>query len=387
MWFKQLRAVWNKELGDAVRDKRAMKIAFLPPVYMVLFFAVGIGFAIHLQNNEERDIEIHLAGQDAPLEAWLTENSITLNPAPEDPYGAVESGEVEFVLVLNTEPVAAGSKEPRSATMVYNASNQSVHGSVGEVRRLLYQYNSMEAGINILARGLSPKLINPVSVREANVASDQQMGGLILGGVPLLLLMCAMMGSVGFAVDMTAGERERHSLEPLLINPVPSMTLILGKWLAAVALTLAVVLVCILLMSIALYFLPFDKIGLRVSVSAGAMLGVFLSLMPIAAIAAALQLVLGILSRSFKDAQTYMSFLIVLPMVPFFVVVTNPGIYETWHLWVPMLGHQTVLRNLLLGEGAEFMAFIAFTVSAIPVVLIALWLAAKQVRRAKIIYG
>lgn len=387
MWLKQLNAVWNKELRDAVRDKRAMKIAFLPPVYMVLFFAVGIGFAIHFQNNEERDVEIHVAGNDAPLEAWLEENSISLKPAPQDPYAAVESGEVEFVLVLNAEPAPAGSKEPRMATMVYNASNQSVHGSVGEVRRLLYQYNSMEAGINILARGLSPQLINPISVREANVASEQQMGGLILGGVPLLLLMCAMMGSVGFSADMTAGERERHSLEPLLINPVPSMTLIMGKWLAAIALTLAVVLLCLVLMSIALYLLPFDKVGLRVSVSAGAMFGVFLSLIPIAAIAASLQLALGILSRSFKDAQTYMSFLIVLPMVPFFVVVTNPGIYQDWHRWVPMLGHQTVLRNLLLGEGIEFVAFVAFTLSAIPVVFLGLWLAAKQMRRAKIIYG
>ncbi|MBU2886470.1 ABC transporter permease [Gilvimarinus agarilyticus] len=387
MFFKQLNAVWNKELRDALRDKRAMKVAFLPPIYMVVFFALGIGLAIHFQNNEEQDTQLHVAGQDAALTAWLTEKNIHLKPSPDDPYAAVEQGEVDYVLVLEREVATPGSKEPRSATLVYNASNQRVHGPVGQVRQLLYQYNSMEAGINILARGLSPKLINPIRVREANVASEQQMGGLILGGVPLLLLMCAMMGSVGFSADMTAGERERQSLEPLLINPVPSLTLMLGKWLAAVALTLAVVLLCLLLMSIALYFLPFDKMGLRVSVSAGAMLGIFVSLIPIAAIAASLQLLLGIFSRSFKDAQTYMSILIVLPMVPFFLVITNPGIYQPWHLWVPMLGHQTVLRELLLGQGVTPIAFVAFILSALPVTLLGLWLAAKQMRRAKVIYG
>lgn len=387
MWLNQLRAVWKKELRDAIRDKRAMRIAFLPPIYMVAFFALGIGFAIHVQNNEERDTELPVAGQDEALIAWLTEKSIRIKPAPEDPYAAVERGEVDYVLVLEAESAPAGSKEPRPATLVYNASKQNVHAPVGQVRQLLYQYNSMEASINLLARGLSPKLISPVYVREANVASDQQMGGLILGGVPLLLLMCSMMGSVGFSADMTAGERERKSLEPLLINPVSAAVLMTGKWLAALALTLSVVLLCLLLMGIALYFLPFDKIGLRVSVGPDAMLGIFLSLIPIAAIAAALQLLLGIFSRSFKDAQTYMSLLVVLPMVPFFLVITNPGIYQPWHLWVPMLGHQTVLRQLLLGDGIAPMAFVAFTISAIPVVVGGLWLAARQMRRAKIIYG
>ncbi|MDO3383814.1 ABC transporter permease [Gilvimarinus algae] len=387
MIWNKLSAVWRKELRDAVRDKRAMKLAFLPPVYMVVFFALGIGLAIHFQNPEERDIELAVAGQDEALTAWLVENRISIKEAPSDPYAAIEAGELDYALVLASEPVPPGSKEPRTATLVYNASNQKVHGAVGEVRSLLYRYNAVEAAVNILARGLSPKLVNPIAVREANVASEQQMGGLILGGVPLLLLMCAMMGSVGFAADMTAGERERKSLESLLLNPVPSFVLIVGKWLAAVALTLAVISLCQLLLFIALYFLPFNEIGLRVSVGLYAMVGIFVALVPVAFIAAALQLALGILSRSFKDAQTYMGFLIILPMVPFFVIVTNPGLYESWHLWVPLLGHQTVLKNLLLGEAIPLMAYPAFWLSALPVSALALWLAARQIRRAKVIYG
>ncbi|UTF61299.1 ABC transporter permease [Gilvimarinus sp. DA14] len=386
MWFKQIKAVCLKEIKDAVRDKRAMKLAFLPPVYMVFFFAMGIGMAIHFQNTEERNIELSVAGNNQALTNWLRENSLDIKAAPDDAYGAVEQGELDYVLILE-QVEADNPRAPRSATLVYNASNQNVHGPVGEIRRLLYQYNGMEAALNVMARGLSPKLINPLVIRDSNVASEQQMGGLILGGVPLLLLMCAMMGSMGFAADMTAGERERRSLEPLLINPVSSLVLIVGKWATAVLLTLAVVLLCLLLLFVALYFLPFNQMGLRVEVGPMAMAGIFVALIPVAFIAAALQLALGILSRSFKDAQTYMGFLILLPMVPFFIMITNPGLYQSWHLWVPMLGHQTVLKGLLLGEAAPLLAYPAFWLSAIPLTLLALWGAGRQLRRAKIVYG
>ncbi|WP_020210892.1 ABC transporter permease [Gilvimarinus chinensis] len=387
MWFKQIKAVCRKEIKDAIRDKRAMKLAFLPPVYMVVFFAMGIGMAIHFQNTEERNIELSVAGNNQALTDFLRENRLDIKAAPEDAYGAVERGELDYALILDAVPESGNPRTPRVATLVYNASNQNVHGPVGEVRRLLYQYNGTEAALNVMARGLSPELINPLRVRDANVATEQQMGGLILGGVPLLLLMCAMMGSMGFAADMTAGERERRSLEPLLINPVSSLVLITGKWATAVLLTLAVVLLCLLLLAIALYFLPFNQMGLRVEVGPLALAGIFLALIPVAFIAAALQLALGILSRSFKDAQTYMGFLILLPMVPFFVMITNPGLYQSWHLWVPMLGHQTVLKGLLLGETAPALAYPAFWLSAVPVTLLALWAAGRQLRRAKIIYG
>jgi sodium transport system permease protein len=386
MW-RTLKAILCKELQDAVRDKRALRLAFLPPVYMVAFFALGIGFAIHLQKEVQNDIELHITGHAPQLVAWLKENQITVKRYPQDLYQAVSQGELELGLSLPSEPRPAGALEPLPATLVYNASQQSIHGPLGTVRNLIYQYSQRHAAINVMARGISPALIAPVRITESNVASEQQMGGLILTGVPLLLLMSAMMGSMGFAADMTAGERERRSLEPLLINPTSSVLFITGKWLAAVTLTLAVVGLTLVLLSIALALLPFNQMGFRVEVSAGALLAIFTALVPVAMIAAALQLALGILSRSFKDAQTYMSLLVLLPMIPFFIVMTSPGIYADWQLWVPLLGHQTVLKDLLLGEGAPLWAYGAFWLSATPIVGVALWFAGRQLRRASVVYG
>tara|TARA_R110000850_G_scaffold145408_20_gene267574 strand:- start:1842 stop:3002 length:1161 start_codon:yes stop_codon:yes gene_type:complete len=386
MW-RTLKAVFYKELIDAVRDKRALRLAFLPPIYMVAFFALGIGFAIHLQKDGHSNIELNVSGHAPELVAWLEENQIVVKPHVGDLYQAVAAGEHDMGLTMPAEPRAPGAKSPLPVTLVYNAANQNVHGPLGRVRNLIYQYSSRHAAINVMARGLSPELITPVSISETNVASEQQMGGLILAGVPLLLLMSAMMGSMGFSADMTAGERERRSLEPLLINPTPSSLLIVGKWLAAVCLTLSVVALTLLLMSIALALLPFNEMGFRVEVGVGAILAIFWALLPVAMIAAALQLALGILSRSFKDAQTYMSLLVLLPMIPFFIVMTSPGIFASWQLWVPLLGHQSVLKGLLLGEGAPAWAFTAFWLSGLPIVALALGFAGRQLRRAKIIYG
>ncbi|WP_049722471.1 ABC transporter permease [Gilvimarinus polysaccharolyticus] len=391
MW-RTLKAIFYKELIDAVRDKRALRLAFLPPVYMVVFFALGIGFAIHLQKEVRSNIELNVSGHAPELIAWLEENQIKIkrhdiDESDKDLYQAVESGDLDMGLSLPIEPQAPGAKEPLPVTLVYNAANQNVHGPLGTVRNLIYQFSSRHAAINVMARGLSPELMAPVRIKETNVASDQQMGGLILAGVPLLLLMSAMMGSMGFAADMTAGERERRSLEPLLINPTSSSLFITGKWLAAVSLTLSVVALTLVLLSIALALLPFNQMGFRVDVGVMAVLSIFWSLIPVAMIAAALQLALGILSRSFKDAQTYMSLLVLLPMIPFFIVMTSPGIYADWQLWVPLLGHQTVLKDLLLGDAAPSWAFTAFWLSAVPVVLLALGFAGRQLRRAKVIYG
>lgn len=386
MW-RTLKAIFYKELIDAVRDKRALRLAFLPPVYMVVFFSLGIGFAIHLQKNVQHNIELNVSGNEPELIAWLEENQINIKTYDQDLYQAVEAGELEIGLSLPAEQPAPGAKEPLPVTLVYNAANQNVHGPLGTVRNLIYQYSSRNAAVNVMARGLSPELIAPVHIKETNVASEQQMGGLILAGVPLLLLMSAMMGSMGFSADMTAGERERRSLEPLLINPTSSALFITGKWLAALCLTLAVVALTLILLSIALALLPFNQMGFRVEVGLLAVLAIFGSLLPVAMIAAALQLALGILSRSFKDAQTYMSLLVLLPMIPFFIVMTSPGIYADWQLWVPLLGHQTVLKSLLLGESAPIWAFAAFWLSALPIVLLALWFAGRQLRRAKVIYG
>ncbi len=385
MRFKSF-IVMQKELRDALRDKRSLRLILLAPVFMVGFFAFTIGFTIHVSSQEQPDIELPVSGLErAPaLMQWLEEQQIRLRQVSGDLYAQVNEGELDYALILPEREQAHG---PYQVWLVYNASNQMVHRDLWPLRQSIQAFNSREASVQVLARGLSPKLVNPVVLREANVASEQQMGGMILSGLPMLLLMCAMVGSMGFAADMTAGERERRSLESLLINPIEPVTLMLGKWLAALVLTLVVVLLCLVLLGIALYLLPFNQLGVRVSVGVAALSAIFVALAPMSALAAGLQMLMGIVSRSFKDAQTFMGLLMLLPMVPFFTLLMNPELEREWHIWVPVLGQQAVMKDLLLGEAVSGVTLVACWVSAVPLTLLALWVAARQLRRAKIIYG
>src|SRR5690606_28504845 len=203
--------------------------------------------------------------------------------------------------------------------------------------------------LRLLSRGISPAIVNPVYVRDLNVASDEKMGFFVMMSLPLLLILTTFMSSVGFTADMVAGERERRSLESLLITPATSTALILGKWLNAFSLTLIVIFVEIILLAFAFASLPFNDLGLRVDVSPGDLAGVFLVVTSVAFVATGLQFLISIFARSFKDAQTYMGLMVFIPMVPLFYTMFNPSAYAEWFRWVPILGHQVLIKDLLLG--------------------------------------
>src|SRR5690606_15442274 len=162
---------------------------------------------------------------------------------------------------------------------------------------------------------------------------------------------------------------------------------ILGKWLTSMLITLGVLALTLILLWLALANLPFNELGLRVDVGWSAMLSIFAALLPIILLAVALQLAVAIFARSFKDAQTYVGLLMFIPMIPGFYTLSNPGVYEDWFLWVPILGQQVVVRDLFLGGSLNSLMLVRFWLTASVITIILLAMAAKQLRRAKIIYG
>lgn len=389
--------VLRKELTDAIRDKRALKLAFILPVFIILMSAVGMSFTVKTQTQDDSDSNGAETITTLPVEGaeyipelidWFKEHQIVIEDAPGDAYSAVQSQSLEYALVIPKKAEEQREQgKPIDAWLVYDASKQSVHSTLSKVRGVFYQWSGMQQTLSLLARGISPESTSPISWNESNVANEQKMGSFILASVPLMLMMCAVMGSLGLAADMTAGERERRSLESLLINPITSIKLMWGKWMAAVLLSLAVVIISLILMGVELYFIPFNELGLRVDVTFFAYVKIFVALIPVIFVVAGLQLSLGILARSFKDAQTYMSLLALLPMVPSMMLMTNPDLYAPWHLWVPILGQQTIIKDLLLGEAVPGIAFVAFWISSIPLTLASLWFAARQLRKSTTIYG
>ena len=386
--------VFRKELRDALRDKRALRMAFLPPVYFVAIFVGLVFFAVNIANDKKvagvNSIPVYVEGeQNLPeLVAWLREQGALIKTVDSNAYQQVKDKKIDFALIIPDEAKQKRAKgESAPVWLVFDGANQKLSSSIGFVRAQFYSWSARVGAVNLMARGLAPDVASPVTLREENIADEQKMSVYLLASVPLTLLLVAFIGSVGFSADMTAGERERRSLESLLITPTSTFSVYFGKWLTSVSLTICILLMQLLLLAIAFRFLPFNQLGLRVDVNYIDLFNVFWVLIPVVFFAVALQLSLSIFAKSFKDAQSLIAGLVFIPMMLNFYTMFNPGLFYEWWLWVPVLGQAVVIKEILLGGTVVAFAFWKFWLTGVVITLLAFCLGIKQLRRPKIIYG
>lgn len=393
-FIQTLLIVWRKEWLDALRDKKSLRMAFLMPVYFVGVFVAYSLFIIHMNqqsratNNEPIKLSIVGAEQLPALVDWLQERGIQVEAADEQAYQQVQNGQLGYALIVPgdaREKFATG--ESIELALVFDATNNKLQGALQFVRQQIWSWNGRIGSLRLLSRGISPAIVNPVVVRDLNVASDQKMGFFVMAILPMLLILTVFMAAVGFSADMTAGERERRSLESLLITPAASGAILLGKWLNSLSLTFMVIVVELTLLAIAFAYVPFKELGLRVHVTPLDLLVVLVALMSLAIVATALQFLISLFARSFKDAQTYMGLMIFIPMVPLFYTQFNPSAYADWFRWVPVLAQQLVVKDLLLGGDVPLLAFAQAWLVAVILAVAFLCFTARQLRKPKIVYG
>lgn len=393
-FLQTLLIVWCKEWRDALRDKKSLRMAFLMPVYFVAVFVASSLFIIHMSQQSRattsEPIKLSVVGAEQlpALVNWLQERGIQVQAADEQAYQQVQSGQLGYALIVPEdarEKFATG--ESIELALVFDATNNKLQGAIHFVRQQIWSWNARVGSLRLLSRGISPAIANPVVVRDLNVASDQKMGFFVMASLPMLLILTVFMATVGFSADMTAGERERRSLESLLITPAPSGALLLGKWLNSLSLTFLVLVVELTLLAIAFAYVPFKELGLRVHVTPLDLLVVLVALMSLAIVATALQFLISMFARSFKDAQTYMGLMIFIPMVPLFYTLINPSAYADWFRWVPVLAQQLVVKDLLLGGDVPLLAFAQAWLVAVVLAALLLRFTARQLRKPNIVYG
>jgi sodium transport system permease protein len=384
----------RKEWRDALRDNKSLRMALLMPLYFVGIFVASSLFIIHMSNQSRattsEPIKLAVVGAThlPQLIDWLRERGVKIDAVDDDAYQQVERGDIGYALIIPEdaqEKFATG--ESIELALVFDATNSKLQGSLNFVRQQIWSWNSRMGSLRLLSRGISPTITNPVSIRDLNIASDQKMGFFVMASLPMLMILTAFIASVGFSADMTAGERERRSLESLLITPVSSASLVLGKWLTSFSLTLTVLLVEVLLLTAAFAYVPFKELGLRVDVSFIDLMAVYCVLGSVALLATGLQFVISLFARNFKDAQTYMGMMVFLPMVPLFYTLFNPSAYADWFRWVPILGQQVLIKDLLLGGNVLPFHFIQAWGVAIILAALFLFFTASQLRKPKIVYG
>ncbi len=381
-------AVLRKELTDHLRDGRSVLGAMILPVLGPLL--VLMLFVLVARLEEARPLVVAAVGQDrAPLLVkFLEQNGAIVRPPPDDLESAVMSGDVDAVLNIG-EDYGARMAQGRSApvTVLVDHSNHPASKNVRRLEQLLAGYARQLAAQRLVARGVVPELADPLQLEEVNVASPERMASSLLNVIPLFLMLAALVGGMNVAIDTTAGERERGSLEPLLLTPVSRGALVLGKWLATSTAAIVVSLTTMLVFALTVGFMPLEQIGLRVGWGVREGCIVLLVVLPLTFFGAALQMLVATFARSFKEAQTYLNLLNLVPMVPSLLLMFSPAERSLWMTLVPTVAQVTTIVDALRAESVSAAAVGLIWLSTAALTAPCLWTLARILERERIIFG
>ncbi len=385
----QVRTIWRKEVVDALRDRRSLMSTLIYPVLLPLMIAVMFGAIARLAGSD-RPLEVPVAGREhAPnLVAWLEERGVVVLDPPDDPEAAVRDGDVDLVLVIDGEyGDRFRSVQPAIVQLVHDSSRTSSRTSIGRTRNLLRSYSDQVALLRLMARGVSPGVMQAVRVDDLDLATPAQSGARFFAMLPMFLILASFIGGLNVAIDTTAGERERRSLEPLLVNPVSREALTVGKWLTTCLFGLVTAWLTLVTFLFMMRFVPLEQLGVQLSLGGRQLALMGAAVAPMALFASALQMFVATFARSFKEAQTYVSLLVFLPMIPVMVTQVYPLQPAAWMMLVPALSQQLLLVDVM---GGEPVSAVSLTTSAVATALLAclfLALTSWMLRQEKIVFG
>lgn len=388
-----LRLVWivfTKELRDGLRDRRSiMSVLVVAAVMPTLFGGMFTVMAGHSKDAEEMKLPVGGVENAPAFVDWLKQQpGIEVVAAPADPEQAVRDRKEDVVLIIEKDFVKNMARAiPAPVKLVSDSTREGARRKVTRARNLVNAYSSQLASLRLIARGVAPTVAMPVRVEEVEVSSAQERLATQLNILTLLLVIAAVTGGMQIAIDTTAGERERGSLEPLLLNPVPRVALAAGKWLAASAFGCASVVFSMLLTVNVLRRVPWQDMGIRFRVSDGDLMSLLALILPLAFFLSAVVLFASTFARSFKEAQGYMGMLILLPLFPGVISMLYPLSNRRWLTPVPIFGQYALAADVLGGKPPGTTFYVLAGVSVVACALVLVVLTSRLLKREAIIFG
>ena len=345
--------VFRKELLDALRDRRTLLMVLLSSVAMGPLVLVLLSALVSDLERRAESRTVWVSGiEHAPtLHNHLLRQTFKVQPAPADfEQQLIDNRLADPVVVLPPafEAELAAGQAPR-VELVGSSANPRASAATRQVLQLLRSFNQEQATLRLALRGVAPALLETVRIEERDLADPASRAAQLTVMLPFFVLMAVLYGALNAALDTTAGERERGSLEPLLMNPTSRVALVVGKWAAVAAVGMLIaVLSC-------LSFLPGQWLLRSESLAALFRYGpreaaLFIAiLLPIAGALAGLLMAIAIRCRSFKEAQANATVLVlVVSLLPLVTVFNRDG-DAPWHLWVPGLAQSALMGRVLKG--------------------------------------
>jgi sodium transport system permease protein len=362
--------VFFKEILDNVRDRRTLTSALIMgPIFGPVMFAFVINLSIdRALDDAESSMELPVIGQEhAPnLMRFLESRNIDIVAGPDDINGAeeaVKNGKHDVVLVIPEEfGEQLADTIPARVELFSDEANSQGEKEARRARNALRAYNQQLAGMRLSARGINPMLLRPINIDEIDVSTPSGRSAMLLGMMSYFFIFALLMGGMYLAIDTTAGERERGSLEPLLSLPVTRGQLILGKIFAA----------CVF-MAASLLMTP--NFGLPVVAAA------FFLLLPFILLGASLMTLVASFTKSYKEAQTWLSVVLIAPTLPILIVSILTLRPEIEFMVIPSLSQHLILVDMVKNEPLNGLHVAISVCSTLLFGALLTWICARLYRR------
>ncbi len=390
--FNGLWTVFKKEVIDNLRDKRTLTTM---AASIILTPLLMIGFLWFAEKTVEKEtdpvtsesFELPVVGAEyAPnLMEWLRQNNVEILDAPEDAEAEIRSGSRRVVLVIERdypELFTAGVTAP--VKLIHDSSVSGLE-QLGRrtVERALHSYSKQVGTLRLQARGISPEIVNAIQVNLSDVATPEARGANIVNMLPYLIIMFIMAGGMYLAIDTTAGEREKGSLESLLTLPASRSHILLAKMLATAffsALTFAFVLIGL---AVSIANAPVDSINM--SITPEKVIYLFFTCLPFVFAASGLLILVASFTKSYKEAQSYLGFIMLLPSMPLLFLAFLSPEASLSNMWVPSLSQALIILETVKGETIDISLILLSGISSLLTAAALCFVAMKLYQRERIL--
>ena len=387
--MRTLIIVFVKEVIDNFRDRRTLASALIMgPLFGPMLFAFVINLSIERSLDDiDRTMELPVIGQQyAPnLLGYLESHNIEVVAGPADraaAIAAVTTGALD-VIVLVPEDFGEQLADaiPAKIELISDQANTQADRDARRVRTALRTYSQELAALRLVARGISPTVLRPINIDEVDVSTPSGRSAMLLGMMSYFFIFALLMGGMYLAIDTTAGERERGSLEPILSLPVTRGRLMLGK-IAATCMFMAVsLLLSLCSFYIALRFMPLEQLGMTPNFGPDVVVAAFFVLAPFILLGASLMTLVASFTKSYKEAQTWLSVVLIAPTLPILIVSILTLRPQLEFMFVPSLSQHLLLVDMIKNEPVNLL-HVAISVSSTLLIGAALtWICARLYRR------
>jgi sodium transport system permease protein len=364
--------VYLKECRESLRDRRVLLNALLlgpllGPLLFTMILRVTIGMEL---GKADKPLPVVVIGAErAPnlIEALKQQGLVPRAPV-QDVEAAVRSQNIELALrISETYATDWNAGRPAQVEIIYDSSRRGNGSSIERLREMLRHYERRTAVMRLVARGLAPAVGTPLVVADRDQATPQARGALLFAMLPYFLILTCFIGGMWLAIDSTAGERERQSLEPLLANPVPRGQILLGKLGACATFSFTSLTLGLIAFVVAAHFLPVEKLGMSLNIGPRDVATILPIMIPLVLLIVITQMLVSAFAKTYREAQTYLGILQLVPIVPSILLAVTPFTPPPWMYALPLVGQQLAITQIVRGELIAPTTFILCTVSTLAV--------------------